>query len=829
MPKVTSSITNYTAGEFSPKLLGRFDINRYQNGAKTLENSLILNAGGATHRPGTKFVGEVKDSSLSTRLIEFTFNTAQTYIIEMGNLYMRFYSNNGRVLEDDVTITGATQLDPIEITAAGHGYTDGDWVVITDVVGMTELNNKVFKVANSGVTFTLQDTDGNAIDGTSGFSAYVSGGVVNKVLEVVTPYTTAQLFDVKFTQSADVMYLTHGSHAQRILSRTAANAFTLAVITFFGGPFKTTNVTTTTITPSADAGAGITLTASAAIFNANHEGAFWLVKDGYVKITNFTDTTHVDGDVQLKQDGSAGNLATGPAAILDWAEGAWSDSAGYPAVASFHEQRIVYGRTTDQPQSFWGSFINVFDDFFPGVDASDAYNYTISTEQVNKIRWFSSGAKALQIGTFGGTFSASSGTANVPITPTSIVVQRDTTYGASDISPRRIGNFVYYVQRDLKTLRELAFDFDIDAQRALDMTLLADHVLKDSVVDMAYQQSPNNTLWLVRNDGEVATLTRQIDQEVIAWSRQIFGGLFEETLSGKAKAESVAIIPGLTGDDQVWLIIKRTINSTTRRYVEFVMPQSFDDQDDAFFLDSGLSLDVPKTITSASKTKPVVCGSTAHGFSNGDQIKIVDVVGMTELNNKFYKVKEVAANTFKLTDTSDNEIDGTGFTTYVTGGEAREMVTTISGLDHLEGESVAILGDGAVHPNKTVSSGAITLSIKAAKVHIGLGRNATIGGLPLADGSATGTGRGKDRHIYISTIVFDETLGAQFGRAGQLDTIYFRKAGDRMDQAPDLFTGSKRVTYPAGWDRIGEYVIQQTQPLPMTVLAVILTSEVQDK
>ena len=834
MPKATSAQTNFTKGELSPKLFGRFDITGFVNGAKKLLNFLILNAGGGTRRPGAKFVGHVKDSSLATRLIEFVFSTTQTYIIEMGNLYMRFYSNNGRVVEDDIVITGATKAKPVVISTDGaHGYSNGDWVILSEVVGMTELNGKTFIVADKNANdFELTDVDGDDVDGT-GFTTYVSDGVSNKVLQVTTPYTTAQLFDVSFAQTADLMYLAHSSHAPRTLSRTAANAFTLAVVTFVGGPFKDDNITAITITPSGDTGAGITLTASSAIFDTtNHLGAFWKVKDGYVKINGFSSTSVADDcDVQLKQDGSAGDLNTGPAATLDWAEGAWSIDEGYPGVVSFHEQRIVYARSTNQLQTFWASFIRVFTDFFQGTNASDAYTYEIASDQVNSIRWLSSSAKALHIGTFGGTFSASSGTTNVPITPSSIVVQLDTTYGSSSIKPKRIGSFVYYIMNNLTVLRELGFNFDIDSQEALDMNILSDHILgtegdTTGVKDMAYQQSPNSRLWIVRKDGEVATLTRQIPQEVIGWSRQVFGGTFQ---AGIARAESVAVIPGLTGDDQVWLIIKRTINGTTRRYVEFIMPETFVDQDDAFFVDSGLSLDNPKTITAATKAKPVVVTSTAHGFSNGDQIKIVDVLGMTELNNLFYKVKNVAANTFELTDTDDDNIDGTGFTTYVSGGEAREMVLTISGLEHLEGETVQILADGAVLPDEDVSSGSITLETRVAKAHIGRHKNADIQGLPLGDGSPLGTGQTKDRRIYIGTFRFYKTVGGTFGREGVLNEIFSRSPSDVLNRPPPLVTDDVRLKFPAGWDRRGEFFIRQAQPLPMTVLAVILSSQVEDK
>ncbi len=827
MPKATSQITNFTAGSISPLVQGRFDIAKYANGANILKNWIILNSGGITRRPGTKFVGEVKDSSKSTRLIEFSFSVSQTYIIEMGDLYMRFYTNNGRLTEASVVISGASKTNPVLITAGSHGYSDGDWVVISGVVGMTELNGKTFVVfdKNAG-DFKLKDVDGDTVNGT-GFTTYVSDGVANKVVDLTTPYTEAQIFNVQFAQTADLMLMVHGSHEPRELVRTSSTTFTLTEITFLGGPFLAANTGAITITPSGDTGSGITLTASSALWNANHVGALWKIKTGYVKIVSFASSTSVNADVKANQDGTAGDLATGPAATTDWAEGAWSDDEGFPEAISLHEQRAVYAKV----QTFWGSFVRVFTDFFALTADDDSYQFGIATEQVNAIRWLSSGAKALQIGTSGGTFSASSGSTNVPITASSIVVQRDTTYGAASILPKRIGNFVYYIQRNLKTVRELGFDFDIDSQRALDMTLLADHIAGElpgtvSFIDMAYQQSPHNVLWLTRGDGRVATLTRQLPQEVIGWARQEFGGIFN---GGIAIAESVATIPGLTGDDQTWLIIKRTINTVTRRYVEFVMPEDFSKQDDAFFVDSGLSLNSPVTITGASKTNPVIISATAHGFSNGDQVKIVDVVGMTELNDKFYLVANKNPNDFEITDTSGNNIDGLAFTAYITGGEVRLMVTSITGLDHLEGQTVKILADGATRPDATVASGAITLASKAAKVHVGLTYNSDIETLRMVDGSATGTGFAKDRRIYIATILFYKSLGGKYGKATNLLQVFTRSVADNLDQPPPLISRTERLTNVAGWDRQGQFFFRQDQPLPTTILAITLQSEVNDK
>ena len=154
MARVAAQITNFTAGELSPRLDGRNDIAKYSSGCKTLENLVIYPHGAAARRPGTQFIAEVKTSSAKTRLIPFEFSTTQTYILEFGNEYMRVYKDKGQVL--------------------------------------------------------------------SGGSAF----------EITTPYLTAELFDIKFAQSADVMYITHPSHATRKLSRTGHTSWTLTEVDF---------------------------------------------------------------------------------------------------------------------------------------------------------------------------------------------------------------------------------------------------------------------------------------------------------------------------------------------------------------------------------------------------------------------------------------------------------------------------------------------------------------------------------------------------------------------------------------------------------------------
>ena len=205
---------------------------------------MIQRHGGAANRPGTSFVGITKDSSAVARLIRWVFNAAQTYALEFGNLYLRVIKDGAYILESPAfTITGATQSDPVVVTtSAPHGFSNVDDVEITGVVGMTQLNGRRFRIANvAATTFELQDpADGSDIDGT-GFTAYASGGSVSKVFTVTTPYLTAELFDIQYVQSADIVTLVHPNHAPRELARTADDAWTLTEIAFEPGIARPAN------------------------------------------------------------------------------------------------------------------------------------------------------------------------------------------------------------------------------------------------------------------------------------------------------------------------------------------------------------------------------------------------------------------------------------------------------------------------------------------------------------------------------------------------------------------------------------------------------------
>ena len=226
---------SFAKGEIGPSLFGRVDTAAYGVALRTARNMKIQAHGGASNREGLRFIAPVKDHNNRPVLMDFQFKATDTYVLELGAFYMRVIRNDAQVLEVAKTITGgATQANPVVVTAASHGYSNGDHVFISNVGGMIEINERWFIVANVGAaTFELTDpyNGGGNIDGT-GFTAYTSGGEVGKVFELATPYAQADLDTLKWTQSADVITVTHTTYDPREISRTDHDNWTITIPAF---------------------------------------------------------------------------------------------------------------------------------------------------------------------------------------------------------------------------------------------------------------------------------------------------------------------------------------------------------------------------------------------------------------------------------------------------------------------------------------------------------------------------------------------------------------------------------------------------------------------
>ena len=621
--------TSFANGEISPLIYGRPDLSQYANSVRRLENFIVTPQGAITRRPGTYFVNEVKDSTKTTRLIGFQFSTIQGYVLEFGHNYIRFFKDNGAVLETAKNITDAIAANPCVITSAAHGFVNGDSVYIDSVVGMTELNGRFFTVANKTTdTFELSGIDSTA------FTAYASGGTVSRVYTLTTTYASTDVNSLNVTQSADTMYIVHPSFAPKKLTRTAHTSWTLTDVDFTDGPYLSENVTTTTMSPSAagTVGGTITMTASAATFVAGDVGRFIYVKN---------DVSDSDGDMDDRGIGVISVVTNSTTATVtvkrvfktgakeEWALGAFY-VGNYPSTVTFYEQRLWYANTPTNPQTVWASVSGQYD-AFGGTESmtldTDGLNYSIASDQVNAIRWMM-GQKVLLLGTTGDEFSVSASSLNEAITPTNIKITAESSEGSSSVQPVKVGSSVLYLQSTQRRIMDSSYAFDADRYVSNDLTVFAEHIAYPTVTALAYQRQPYRVVWAVRSDGVLLGCTYYKDQKVLGWHRHILGGT-------AAKVKSICTIQG-TNEDQLWMIVSRTIGGSTKQYVEY-MGEQFRDKDveEAHFVDSGLRYDgvAADDISGLIHLSGETVSINAEGSAHPDLI--VDALGHVTLNDEY--------------------------------------------------------------------------------------------------------------------------------------------------------------------------------------------------
>lgn len=231
--------TSFASGEWAPKLRSRVDQQKYHSGAALMRNFYVdYSGGGASTRQGTEFINQAK--SAGARLIPFQPSTTLSYVLEFGQNYIRFHSNGAPIVETGTAITGITQASPGVVTDVAHGYATGDWVLINQVGGMTQLNDNYYIVVKTGAnTYTLTDLNGNAID-TTAFTAYTTGGVAQRVYTITSPYNTSDLFPnpvtgnpgLKWVQNVTSLIITHPSYAPAVLTINSATSWTLVNAAF---------------------------------------------------------------------------------------------------------------------------------------------------------------------------------------------------------------------------------------------------------------------------------------------------------------------------------------------------------------------------------------------------------------------------------------------------------------------------------------------------------------------------------------------------------------------------------------------------------------------
>lgn len=762
---------NFAGGEISPRLYGRTDLDQYLRSLAELENYLVLPHGGATRRPGTKYVCAVKDSSYAPRIIPFEASSDVSYLLEVGAGYIRFVKDGvqlGAPYEisnpygsgDLADIRFVQSIDVMWLVHPDYAVrrlvrtADTDWTLSEEVFidGPYDLVNSDTENNVQATTTTTADA-ATATIGTGNaavkYTADIAGSTGNS-------YTVEHTFNTPGPTSLDVViinnpstttirvYLEHDgtnilSTAQEVADAVNADPEASLIVdaTLPGTGADLAVEDTEAMTGGTDY--VVELYSVDASFVSTDVGRLIRVFNSteaewtWGEITAFTNTRQVTVTVYGDHDFPGTAIKTSL-----WRLGKYSDTTGHPANAMLFEQRLGFAGSTTFPEAIDLSQTDAYTVFAtsaPLVD-TDALGYTLGGNQANIIQWLMPTAKGLAIGTTGGEwiFSGISGAALTPTTPPS--ARRQTTIGCADIAPVHSGTSILFVNRSKRRLHEMAYLFEEDGYRAPDMTLLAEHLFRtETIEEMGYQKS-EDLVWTVRSDGTLVGLTYLRPESVVAWHRHTTDGDFERVA---CVFESTRDVP--------YFVVKRTIDGNTVRYIEYLEDRFTGTREDSDFMDAGITYD-----------------STP--------------------------------------------------------------ATTITGLDHLEGEAVSVVADGYQITGKTVASGQIDLDYAASKVHVGLPYTSTLKTLPLEAIFKDGSTMGRQKTVVKAIVKLYDTFGVSVGTEDLQEASFW--APPTFGSLIELFEGDKEVFFEDVTDTIKQVVVQQDGPFPGTILAITMDWKVTE-
>lgn len=588
--------TAFNAGELSPLMEGRTDFDKYQSGCQELLNFVPTVQGPVRRRQGTRFVHEVKTSSQRTWLARFEFNVTQSFILEFGHLYIRFYTDHG-IVESSPGV-------PYEIVSpyaeASLVNPDGTFalsmVQSADVIYIAHEGFPPQKLSRFGNTnWTIADAD-------------IVGGPfedLNKD-DTVTVYASGTTGAITLTASSGIFSANHVDElfyleqedAKDFPAWEVAREFPTSTVAVSDGKFYQatsaplagdTKQYSGTLRPTHTSGTyadGSRTSGPVQAETSETIGVEWLFLHsgfGWVRITGFVSPTVVNATVLSRLPD---NVVSALSPTSKWAHGDWSHNTSFPSHVTFFRERLCFaGR-----QKLWFSVTGDYENFTPRVGNvavdDDAINIQISSDQVNDIAWLVS-ANALLIGTTGGEFVCAENTTSDPFATRNAKIAQQSRFGGRSAAPQVVSTQTLFVQRSGRKVRELAYSFERDAYGSDDLTVLSEHITLGGIIQMIYQQEPDTVLWACTADGKLLGFTYNREQNVLAWHRHAISGDFV----GGGAVESLQVIstPDGTGEE-LWMIVRRTIDGVTKRYVEY-MTQNWlaeDGASNAVFVDSSL-------------------------------------------------------------------------------------------------------------------------------------------------------------------------------------------------------------------------------------------------
>lgn len=801
--------TNLSAGEISRQTASRFDLAVRSAAAEKLENVFVMVEGGAVRTPGTQHVAAPKQHDKRARLISFKKSNEDVVIIEAGENYLRYHDAFTRapILDAGVPVEDAS---PYSLTQLDYLY----WFQSADVMWFTVKTGDVqprilirfsdidwqlnaydakegpfLPESQAGVTMTAAAATGGAVPVTTSAPVFNSGHVGGRFRQ--------------WTKNAGVPYE----------QWKAEEAVTVGVRRVYDGNVYLCTVAGTTTRQPPVHEKGASADGGAVEWTFEHDLA------GIFRVTNYSSATAVTAEIESQlPDGLASTV---------WAEGFFSPYRGWPYIGGIFQSRLFYAGAPLFPDTLWMTRTDGFSlthaDFKQSsgggeVVDDNAVVRTLADGEVNRIAWAMTGEQIL-LGHAGGIVRVSGPSIQEPITPS----------GASAVKPEpppgtwfrgraiKAGDRVVYAStsgRRVIALNPQDFSFRT-------LTALCRDKGAKRFIEFAYASEPFNRLFCLREDGRLFACAFDQEQGVIGWSTIIPGGSLN---GGTPTIDAIAVAPGIAGRDRLWWIVSRTVNGQLRRAIE-VMDQDFDSEerlaDTAMFGDGSVNVDnwnadtaKRVTVTHASGASAAVRDASVTLTASGFSFVAGDI-------GKEIRLRKIHAP--RLSSDVDGEVAATitaqaGATATATlladvpaglYGVALDQwafaQTTVSGLSHLEGESVGVFADGIDYGDFIVASGAIDIGSTFARASAGLRKAWRVRSLDFVLALRDGVSKGQvlqARRAYVDILDMAQSEASiqmiVDGRAQGAEALEPRTDNDFMYLPMGLRSGAVRVPLVAG-------------------------------
>lgn len=838
--------------------------------------------GGAQNRPGTEYSAYCGFESGEIRLVPFQIDSTSSCVLEFGGGptvgkagYMRVHKEGAPVLLGSKAISGWNYgTTYVRLTVSSHGYSNGDQIYISGAASGEKVNGNYYNVSVVDAS-TLQLYQSFALAefiDSSAWTETITGGTVEKVYELATGIINASLPDIQFAQKENVLTVVHPDNDPIEITRTSDTSWAKATISFgpslsfpnltyagVGGTagsntfyYKITSVSypeaeeslptaalsgSSLADPTAAAPIKVQVTSAGQVSGAGEyniyraeSGVFGLLGVGAVN-------TALSTDLDFYDIGQSIDTSRTP-----------PSSPGYfvgvnqvPGVVAYFQQRLILAATNSDEEKVWMSRTGYFKNFTirSPIQDDDSIVFSISGKQIQSIKHIVDIGRLVMF-TTSGEWTLEGSDLGV-LTPTTLNLKQQSYNGASSVPPLVITNSCLYVQARGSIVRDFGYDFQSDGYKGNDLTLFSSHLFDGYDIDRwTYQQVPHSNVWAARSDGTLLCLTYLREQSMVAWSRHDMDA---------ATASDVTSISE-QGGDFVYMLVSRTISGVssdfTRVSVERMSTREFSSVVDAKFVDASVTYDGRNT------------GATTITLSGGTNWTYDETLTITA-STSYFAASDVGSE-IHLTNTDGDiirmSIDAYTSATVVSGKPHKTVpaglqatattswskaVTTVSGLLHLEGLAVAILGDGFVvaspdnsaYDTVTVADGYVTLDKAYAVIHVGRPYICDIETLDI-DVTNAETLINKNKNSGEISIMTEETRGLWAGSEPPSDDDVdpleglreFKMRNNENYESPiSLHTGPMETLIKPQWNNNGRVFIRQVDPLPSSVLAIAPTGQ----